>query len=514
VSVSENLSARFSRGFLWGHAGKLGIWAFTLLTSVLIANGFGPQIYGLWTASFSLGATAMLFLSLGLERTISVYLPRYAGDPSRAGPLVRSLLGLRVLAAFAAVAFFTIFRTHLVHWFGLAEDQAVFTWLGGVSVALANVSVLWKQIFDAQIKNRISATVEIVGKIIYLATAAVIVFSVRSRSGAPPTLAQLHTALIALYWCTIAIFALTILLYTRLGWPLLNAVGPAPEFGPIMRFSFVSWVILFVNYFLGKHADILLITKITGRLEETSYYNVAFGLLTTLGLALGAGFSEIGVPILSEVRTQKGEEKMAETWQMMFKGILILCFTGVVFVTAHSQEIVDAIYSSAYRPVGRLLFFYSAFYCVIYLMGGGLNTSILYVLNQERLILLLRLSMGILNLGLNYFWLIPRYGAMGAVIATGITSVLVTVWEITLIGSRITIRYPALFTLKVVAATVAAAFLSLIIPLRGLPGLIAKGVVYLATVAALAFLLKPLGDRDRELMRKAAPWLGWTARFF
>lgn len=514
MSVAESLSARFSRGFLWGHAGKIGIWVFTLLTSVLIANGFGPRIYGLWTASFSLGATTMLFLSLGLERTISVYLPRCAGDLSRAGPLVRSLLGLRVLAAFAAVAFFTIFRDQLASWFGLAEDQAVFTWLGGVSVALANVSVLWKQIFDAQIKNRLSATVEIVAKVCYLAAAAVIVLALRSGSGSPPTAPQLHAALIALYWCTIAIFALTILLYSRLGWPLLNAGGPAPEMRPILRFSFVSWIILFVNYFLGKHADILLITKLTGRLEETSYYNVAFGLLTTLGLALGAGFSEIGVPILSEVHAKKGEEKMAETWQMMFKGILILCFVGVVFVTAHSQEIVDSVYASSYRPVGRLLFFYAAFYCVIYLMGGGLNTSVLYVLNQERMILLLRLAMGILNLGLNYFWLIPRYGALGAVIATGITGVLVTVWEITLIGSRITIRYPVVFTLKVLSATVAAAFLSILVPFRGLPGLAAKGAVYLATVAALAFLLKPLGERDRELLDKAAPWLAWTARYF
>ena len=89
-----------------------------------------------------------------------------------------------------------------------------------------------------------------------------------------------------------------------------------------------------------------------------------------------------------------------------------------------------------------------------------------------------------------------------------------TVWEITLIGSRITIRYPVVFTLKVVAATVAAAFLSLFVPFRGLPGLAAKGAVYLATVAALAFLLKPLGERDRELLDKAAPWLAWTARYF
>jgi len=147
-------------------------------------------------------------------------------------------------------------------------------------------------------------------------------------------------------------------------------------------------------------------------------------------------------------------------------------------------------------------------------MGGGLNTSMLYVLNQERMILLLRLSMGILNLGLNYFWLIPRYGALGAVIATGITGVLVIVWEITLIGSRITIHYPVLFTLKIVAASVAAAFLSILIPLTGILGLLAKGFVYLGTVAVLAFLFKPLGDRDRELLTTAAPWLGRTARYF
>jgi O-antigen/teichoic acid export membrane protein len=283
---------------------------------------------------------------------------------------------------------------------------------------------------------------------------------------------------------------------------------------PLLRFSVVSWLILFVNYFLGKHADVLLITKITGRLEETGYYNVAFGILSTLGLALGAGFSEIGLPILSEIRTRKGEEKLAETWQVMLKAVIITCFTGVVFVAAHAQRIVDSIYSAQYQKAGRLLSFYALYYCVSYLMGGGLNTSLLYIFNQEKTILLIRLAMGSLSVGLSYFWLIPRYGALGAILSTGATGILVIIWEITLIWSRVAIRYPLLFTMKIAAAAAAAVFLSLLVPIEGLPGLIVKGAVYISTAAALAFLLKPLGERDRELLERAAPWLGWIAKYF
>ena len=264
---------------------------------------------------------------------------------------------------------------------------------------------------------------------------------------------------------------------------------------------------MFVNYFLGKNIDIIMISRLSGDLKQAAYYNLAFMMISTLALALGAGFMEITLPMLSEIKTRGGEKSLAVAWQIILKAITILCFSAVLFLACNSASIVEVIYSSRYSPAAPLLLVYAAFYAVLYLLGGGLNTSTLYILNQEKKILTIRLVTGLLNFALNLLF-IPRWGALGAVIATGGSTLLAVGWEVTLVRKMIGIKYPFSFLFKLVAAALGGALGGVMIPGTGIISLLLRALLYILIMGLILYLLKPLNNRDQRLLEQAHPWLG------
>ena len=111
---------------------------------------------------------------------------------------------------------------------------------------------------------------------------------------------------------------------------------------------------------------------------------------------------------------------------------------------------ISAIYSSQYIPAAPV---FRAFILVnflgVTLFGRDFNATILFSLGKERYVLILRFVVGIISLAINYF-LIPSYGAIGAITVVGASFLINTILEYAITSHYIGISYDVSFLAKVV----------------------------------------------------------------
>ncbi len=88
-------------------------------------------------------------------------------------------------------------------------------------------------------------------------------------------------------------------------------------------------------------------------------------------------------------------------------------------------------------------------------------------LNKGKTVLWIRLGAGMLNLLLNII-LIPSYGAIGAIIGTCVSQLLITIVEFKIMQRYIKVIYPFLFLGKLLFVSSIASSVLIWIPVKGL----------------------------------------------
>ncbi len=153
------------------------------------------------------------------------------------------------------------------------------------------------------------------------------------------------------------------------------------------------------------------------------------------------------------------------------------------------------------------------FYIPVRLLGGGTNISILYALGRERVVLYCRLIAGVSNLVLDCL-LIPDHigpvrlaglGVMGAIVATLSTGVIMHIVEFVLAKRLIHMKYPYVFSFKIVGATLIAGQLTRRMGTEGLLSLLLACLVFSLIYIVLIMVLRPLSNYDGEVMSRVMP---------
>jgi len=94
---------------------------------------------------------------------------------------------------------------------------------------------------------------------------------------------------------------------------------------------------------------------------------------------------------------------------------------------------------------------------ISWVIGGGMNLTMLYALNLERKVSLSRVIAGLINIILNII-LIPQLGALGAIISTGFSTILVIMIEYVFLKSFISISFPFLYFFKILVISLISIF--------------------------------------------------------
>ena len=487
---------RFGRGLLWNQLSRVVELGAAYAASVIAARALGAQAFGVYSVALSAVTLSYFATSLGMNEVLNVHVPRLREQPGRIAHLLRSLLGRRAAVAALLAAGFALGAPLLA---AAYREPALVSLLraAAIYVFFYNVSLLLEYFHMGTLEvPRVSA--------------ARIVVQLLGLSAACATLA-FHWPAERLLGAMAIAAAVGVVLLLWGARRTLRAPGEPFDLKPMRTFGLTIWVTNFVTFFLGRQSDVLLVGFFWPGTAEAGCYAAASLLVNLLASALLMGAEGVSLAAFSELEQRVDRGGLGRLWSLHLKVDQLLSVPLLLFGARFAGDIVTLLYSSSFAHAAFLLQAYTATWVIARATGGGTNMTVLYAIGRPRLPLILYGVSGLANLGLNLV-LVPRYGAIGAVMGTGFALVGSSIASSILVTRHTGAAPPFGFSLRLLAACGAALLAVQWLPRpHGLAGLAVAGAVGLVVCLGALHLLRPFDDDDRRLLTRLSPRVGALA---
>ena len=430
---------RVSRGLVWNQLSRVLEMAAAYFASVLVARALGAVEFGTYSVAFSMVTFTYFATSLGMNEVLNVHVPRLAASPGQVTFLVRTLLRLRVaIAAALSVALFALAATIASVFRNPALEPVLRA--AALYVFFYNVSLLLEYFLIGSLQVPRVSRVRIMVQLLNLAIAG---------------------AALRWHWRAWMLFvAMGCSSSLGLSWLAWGArgtllrVGEPFDLAPLRRFGLTLWVTNFVNFFLGRQADILMIGFFHPGTDQAGCYSVASLLAMLCASVLLMGTEGVSLAAFSELEKRVDRESLGRLWNLHVKMDLLLSVPLLLLGALLSSSIVAVFYRTGFEHAGpTVLTAYAIAWMVARALGGGTNMTVLYAMNQPRLPLLIYGCSGAFNLAINLA-LVPHWGAIGAVAGTGLSMAASSAASALLVMRRTGYGLPYGLMLKLVGASI------------------------------------------------------------
>jgi O-antigen/teichoic acid export membrane protein len=473
-------------GAIWNHAGKLTEYTLMYLTSILIARGLGVEGNGEFAGLISLIQFFMVAVSAGLEVSLNTHLPKISGDLRtlqirtilRRIGLVRT--GITVSAAL--VIYFS-----LSFWGGYLPGTArEYFWMLAGYAAIRSFVGLAGVILVSELQTRTTSLINVLTRLAEFVGAVILLHSQGSAIDLIMLFLATGTAQLLAY-----LFAMRGMIFGKAG---------AYAVLPLVTFGGIYWLNNFVEYFLGRQGDVLLLSSLLPDRTQASLYDVSFTIaqLASLSMTLGLG----GITLATAARlAQQSAGQLERFYDFMIRVKSILTIPLYAFLLFNSHAVLHLLYSDRFDAAGSIVQGIVAFRIVSRLFGGPENAE--FLLSTGKVARLV--GAGIVGAALNVIvnlLLIPKYGAFGAVFGSGLGNLAFSFIAVLLVMRESSVRLQPGFWAKIVLSSGAASLLcAWLFPAGDALQIIVMGCGYLILILAAGWLAKPLTVTDGE-------WLG------
>ena len=205
--------------------------------------------------------------------------------------------------------------------------------------------------------------------------------------------------------------------------------------------------------------------------------------------------------VFSEYAKQKNWNSIANGWITLTKFSIFLCVPIFSFILWNAKPIISILYSESYLEAVILFQSFGSLFLISILFGGGANSTVLLAMNKEKIVLYLRAMLGLLNILLDII-LIPKYGAMGAIVATGLSTILIIFGEYKILIKKVNIHYPLRFLIKIIIAAVIGLVIISRFQINGITSLIFLLSVFIILFIMSLYFLKPFNKFDQNMAIK------------
>jgi O-antigen/teichoic acid export membrane protein len=280
----------------------------------------------------------------------------------------------------------------------------------------------------------------------------------------------------------------------------------------IFRFGRTTWFSVMLGYFLGKNVDMLIMVIYGVNAVSIGFYQIVFMLVDYARNTATKGMSIIIQSAFSSAFHWGHAESVAKWWRITIKFEILAGLPGVFFLVLFAKEALDAVLPK-YSAATPLLQVFGILSMIGIILGYGVHPTVFFALGKDKLYLITMIIGGLSNLILDlifiYFW-----GALGALIATSISAIIVGVVSLRIIYTIIPARYPVLFVIKCICC-LAPGGIIVLFPGAGLLMLIIKAGVFMCLFIFLAYLFKPVETEDIDKITAAMPKLSrWLLPFY
>ncbi len=394
-----NIGSRIFRNSSTLLGGQLAERVLKLVVMAVLARMLGKTSFGLYIFVLTYVEFFHLLTDLGLQ---TILVREMARGSEKAEELLGSALTIKLIAAFvsAGLAIFLI-RYSGVH--ASTADLVAWAALGlFLSFRLSSVRQVFDSIFQVQLEMRVPVALGVASELLSALGLLAAVWGGLNLTWllAVQNLAYLPGALWLLRLTRGRI-------HIRPRWSKATLIGLLKE----------SYPLGLANVFTLAYVklDILMLGSMLGD-EAVGVYAAAYRLTGSLSILPAAILGSL-FPLMSQY-ARTVPEALPRMFQRSLNVLLMLALPLAVGGTVLSREIVTLVYGERFAEasaVFRILNWAVAFSFLSYLMTSTLNA-----MGRQGAYLALTAAMTVLNVILNWVW-IPRYGFMGAGVATLIT---------------------------------------------------------------------------------------------
>jgi O-antigen/teichoic acid export membrane protein len=487
------LARKASEAFLWNHTLFIAATAISAVTTYVMASFMTPTSYGLFTSVMAFAAFVQWAVSLGFEGAINVHIPRLLGSLPRLRFMLKRLLGLR--AAVLVVLCVAIFACKDVirggwlpigigavgEYFPLAVLVAAMTVLCGFLVRVMETLFRVKQMAVVRLASLLAAMLAVYACL------------------------SLGYGITAVLWITVVTSAMALGGYFIFCRDVVLGDDEAFPLADVYSFSRAAWLATLAGYALGKSMDVIVMAFYNVPKSDVAFYQIAFVLVDYAYVSVTKGLTGVLQSAFARAYNDGGSASLSGWWRTTMKFQILVCAPPVLFLVLFPSAVLGALLPT-YLGASKLLGVYGVFVLLLSVLGGGAHITVLYAMNREKTVLWISLVAGFINLALDLV-LIYWFGVMGALIATGVSSVIARVLELVLVRRAISIAYPFRFCAMTALCLVAAGVLAFMVPFSGLTGLAVRMALFAVGYIVSALLVRPIEAEDMDGLLVVSPRL-------
>ena len=315
-------------------------------------------------------------------------------------------------------------------------------------------------------------------------------------------------------WHLVLLIAVSLLFHALFDVLVYVFGGVNLDLAPRTDFEVDEWVSfslpLFFNGVFGfviSWADELVLGSLTSA-STVGVYSIAFSIGSIVSIVEGS-FASIFTPIVSKKLAQGDEQAISSLFRQSAAWIFGLSFPIFLIIAAFGGEVLSLFFGEGFQ----------AGYIPLFIIGGGvlvqawtgLSQNILSVYKDTNYVFWVRAGTATYNVVAN-FLLIPRYGMVGAAVASGSALAFENIAFYLKASHHVDLSFDLMYNVKFIAAGIPAALLAAFIMRSGLhvyAALPLAGVAYGLVYLLLLFALRTFTEADAALLREVEDQLGF-----
>ncbi len=402
-----NRSHQAIKATTWNYLSRLSDVGFLFLINALIARTLGPAQDSIYTLFLTIVGTTVTFTSVGIDWIIYKYFPQLKAQnkSNEAAALLRRTFIIRF--SIACVGAITIYFLIVSSGAGVLASYAVLIPFGGCAalyIVGQNIANYGTVALTAGLRTKEALFINGSVKFFLITALGICVF----QSYLTPSIAIISVTAAAV---------LTGVLHTGSLLPRIRGPRAAIVYSPIIMFGVFLLGNDILSFLLGRASDILILRYWFPGSPIISIYDKAFQAGLVVEYFVTIGLSGVLFSVFAELATRARSE-LGEAFQRTLAMIQFAFIPVAIFVVYYAPVLVVSLYGSQYAPAADLLRAFLLMDIIdMGVFGGGLNITLLNVINAERIVLINRCIWGAINLGVNLY-AIPHYGVFAAIITT------------------------------------------------------------------------------------------------
>lgn len=227
-----------------------------------------------------------------------------------------------------------------------------------------------------------------------------------------------------------------------LGTVLLAKAVPAGSRGASPHFEYMNWIRLSIPfmfmsgmYLLMTYTDVVMIGALLGA-EEAGIYSVAarVGTLVLFGVT---AVCAIAAPLISESYNEKNAVRLRSISIISVRLIVLLTSLTAAFLLIFRHDILG-LFGEHFLEGDAVLLALSVSHVANTMLGAGLVGFLLTMTGHQTTAAIIVAGATVLNIALNAL-LIPRFGILGAAVATSIAQIAMTIAKLLCVRSYLNI---------------------------------------------------------------------------